>query len=122
MFGPKVFCVAGSHYYDGEDLRSVPYDNRVIDLPVVIENNVWVAGNVSIAPGTHIGEGSVIGLGCVVAGEIPPCSIVIGPKGQVVKKRDEVRYRGLVECGGIFNEIFAGKPFVMIQKEMKGRQ
>lgn len=116
MFGPKVLCIAGSHFYDGDDLRSVPYDNRIIDLPVVIEDNVWVAGNVSIAPGSHIGKGSVIGLGCVIAGEIPPYSVVIGPKGQVVKQRDIGRYEKLVASDAIFNKIYAGGSFETIQK------
>lgn len=116
MFGPKVFCVAGSHFYEGEDLRSVPYDNRIIDSPVIIEDNVWIAGNVSIAPGSHIGKGSVIGLGCVVAGEIPPYSVVIGSKAQVVKQRDKGRYEELVASGAIFNKVYAGSQFETIPK------
>lgn len=119
MFGPKVFCIAGSHFYDGEDLHSVPYDNRIVDLPVVIEDNVWIAGNVSIAPGSHIGKGSVIGLGCVVAGKIPPYSVVIGPKGQVVKQRDKERYEKLVASDAIFNKAYAGGSFETIQKRVR---
>ena len=114
MFGPRVFCISGSHNYGSPDLKAVPYDDRQVDLPIVIERNVWVAGNVSIAPGTHIGEGSVIGMGAVVAGEIPPYSIVVGQKGRVIKTRDVEQYKELVAKEMIYNKVFAGKPFVMM--------
>lgn len=116
MLGPRVFCVSGSHNYCSPDLRAVPYDERQIDLPVIVERNVWVAGNVSIAPGTHIGEGSVIAMGAVVAGEIPPHSVVVGQKARPIKKRDIEQYNALVEQGLIYNKIFAGKPFQMVRK------
>lgn len=116
MFGPRVFCVSGSHNYSSTDLGAVPYDDRIIDLPIVIERNVWIAGNVSIAPGTHIGEGSVVALGAVVAGWIPPYSVVIGNKAQPVKKRDVEQYRRLVEQGRIYNMTFAGKPFYVMSQ------
>lgn len=117
MIGPRVFCISGSHNYDSEDLRAVPYDNRQVDLPVVIEDNVWIAGNVSIAPGCHIGEGAVVGMGAVVAGEIPPYSVVIGGKGRVVKMRNVNKYKELVEQEKIYGRIFAGMPFEMIERD-----
>lgn len=114
MFGPRVFCISGSHNYNSSDLKAIPYDNRQVDLPIVVEENVWIAGNVSIAPGAHIGEGSVIGMGAVVAGDIPPFSIVVGQKGRVIKTRDKEQYERLVAEELIYNKVFAGKPFVMM--------
>lgn len=116
MFGPRVFCIAGTHNYDCNDLRAIPYDNRQIDQPIVIEDNVWIAGNVSIAPGAHIGEGAVIGMSAIVAGNIPPYSIVVNQKGVVIKKRNIERYEKLKQAGKIYNDIFAGKPFEMADK------
>lgn len=116
MLGPKVFCNAGSHLYDSEDLKSVPYDYRQEDLPIVIGENVWIGGNVSIAPGTVIGEGSVIGMGCVVVGNVPPCSVVVGKKGGVVKKRNEERYRQLVSRGAIFLDLYSDHEFEFVEK------
>lgn len=115
MFGPRVFCIAGSHNYNSPDLKAVPYDNRQVDLPVIIEKNVWIAGNVSIAPGAHIGEGSVIGMGAIVVGDIPPFSIVVGQKGAVIKTRNKEQYKVLVAEEMIYNKVFAGKPFVMME-------
>lgn len=114
MFGPRVFCIAGSHNYDSPDLKAVPYDNRQIDLPVVIGDNVWIGGNVSVAPGTRIGEGSVIALGAIVAGEIPPYSVVMSEKASVVKYRNKEMYTSLVAQGAIYNSVFAGKPFEIV--------
>ena len=117
MFGPRVFCVAGSHNYDSPDLRAVPFDDRQVDLPVVIGDNVWIGGNVTIAPGARIGEGSVVGSGAIVAGEIPPFSVVLGEKGQVVKSRDCSRYQRLVAEGAVFGRKYAGMPFEMLSRE-----
>ena len=117
MFGPRVFCIAGSHNYDSIDLRSVPYDNRQINMPVEIESNVWIGGNVSIAPGTYIGEGSVIAMGAVVAGTIPSYSVVVGEKGRVIKCRDKDIYQKLKEQNNIYGIKFAGKPFELIERD-----
>ena len=114
MIGPRVFCFAGSHNYSSGDLRSVPYDNRNVDVPITIGENVWIAGNVSIAPGTTIGEGSVVGLGSVVAGNIPPYSVVVGPKATPIKTRNIEQYKNLVEAGAIYNLVFAEKGFEMM--------
>lgn len=115
MFGPKVFCVAGSHNYSSHDLRAVPFDNRQLNRPVIIEDNVWIGGNVSIAPGTYIGEGSVIGMGAVVAGEIPPCSIVVARKALVIKNRNEKQYQILKNNEMIYGRVFAGRGFEMME-------
>lgn len=116
MIGPRVFCVSGSHNYNSKDLKAVPFDNRQIDLPVIIDSNVWIAGNVSIAPGSHIGEGSVIAMGALVAGEIPPFSVVVGDKAQPKKTRDIEKYKSLVKQQLIYNNVFAGKGFKLIQR------
>lgn len=116
MLGPRVFCISGSHNYNSPDLESVPYDDRQVDLPILIDRNVWIAGNVSIAPGTHIGEGTVVAMGALVAGEIPPYSVVMGCKAQSVKIRDIEQYERLVDQGRIYNKVFAGKPFKMMRR------
>ncbi|WP_288070639.1 acyltransferase [Adlercreutzia caecimuris] len=117
MIGPRVFVVSGSHNYDSKDLMSVPYDRRQVDLPIIIDDNVWIAGNVSIAPGTRIGEGSVVAMGCTVSGEIPPYSVVMGPKAAVVKQRDAERYRRLAADGMVYGKVFAGSGFELARKE-----
>lgn len=116
MIGPRVMCVAGSHCYDAADLSALPYDDRQIDLPIIIEDNVWIGGNVSIAPGTHIGEGSVVAMGAVVCGDIPPLSVVVGEKGTILKSRDSAIYQTLKDGGQIYSKKYAGAPFRLVER------
>jgi acetyltransferase-like isoleucine patch superfamily enzyme len=43
---------------------------------VIIEDDVWIGLNAIVLPGTRIGYGSIVGAGVVVAGAIPPGSVV----------------------------------------------
>lgn len=117
MLGPRVTIVSGTHNYNSKDLRAVPYDDRYIDAPVSIGDNVWVGANASICPGAHIGEGSVIGMGAIVAGRIPSYSVVVSPKALVLKSRNKDRYRSLVEKDLVYNKVYAGRGFVDVKKE-----
>lgn len=55
-----------------------PYPH--VHLPIVIEAGVWVGANALILAGVTIGAGSIIGAGAVVATDVPPGTIVAGPK------------------------------------------
>lgn len=68
MLGPRVTISAASHPVDPE-LRRQAYQ---YDLPVVLEENVWVGAGATILPGVTIGKNSVIGAGSVVDRDIPP--------------------------------------------------
>ena len=59
---------------------------------IEIGNDVWIGREAIILGGTKIGDGAVIGAYSVVAGEIPPYSIVAGNPAKVIRKRfsDEV--------------------------------
>lgn len=67
MLGPRVTISAASHPVDPE-LRRQAYQ---YDLPVTIEENVWVGAGATILPGVTIGKNSVIGAGSVVDRDIP---------------------------------------------------
>lgn len=45
---------------------------------VILEDSVWIGANCIILPGTYIGRGSMVGAGSVVAGYVPPFSVVCG--------------------------------------------
>lgn len=53
--------------------------------PVIIEDGVFIGANAVVIEGCRIGEKSVIGAGTVVTGDIPPCSLVVGMPGRVVR-------------------------------------
>ena len=52
---------------------------------VIVKDNVFIGAGAILLPGTIIGENSIIGAGAVVKGEIPPCSVVIGNPGKIIK-------------------------------------
>ena len=82
-----------NHDYNGVAL---PYDQTIINKPVLIEKNVWIGHNVSILPGVTIGEGSIIGLGTVVTKDVPPLSIIGHGHPNVIKYRNESHYKELI--------------------------
>lgn len=81
-----------NHYYDGEDLTHIPFDEKILAKPVVIGENVWVASHVLILPGVTVGEGAVIAAGAVVTKDVAPFTVVGGNPAKVLKRRDAKRY------------------------------
>jgi len=47
---------------------------------IMIEDNVWIGFNSIILKGVTIGKGSIIGCGSIVTQNVPPFSVVVGPK------------------------------------------
>jgi acetyltransferase-like isoleucine patch superfamily enzyme len=56
--------------------------------PVRIGRNVWIGFDVCVLPGVSIGEGSVVGARSVVAGSVPPYSVVAGNPARVIRALD----------------------------------
>jgi acetyltransferase-like isoleucine patch superfamily enzyme len=52
---------------------------------VVIGNNVFIGVNSVILKNVKIGDNSVIGAGSVINKDIPPCSLVVGNPGRIIK-------------------------------------
>lgn len=116
MIGPRCTFISGSHCYDAPDLKAVPYDNRMKNLPITIGQNVWIAANVNISPGTVIGEGAVIGSGVSVYGIIPAYSVVVSSGYKILKERNIKKYKELTERGAIYNLMYIGKGFEYFDK------
>lgn len=89
MFGPNVTIMGGNHntsvvgrfMFDVHDKR--PDD----DLPVVIEDDVWVGTGTIILKGVRIGRGAIVAAGALVLRDVPPYSIVGGIPAKVLKFR-----------------------------------
>ena len=89
MFGPNVTIMGGNHntsivgrfIFDVHDKR--PDD----DLPVVIEDDVWVGTGTIILKGVRIGRGAIVAAGALVLRDVPPYSIVGGIPAKVLKFR-----------------------------------
>lgn len=77
--GPYAI-IMDSDYHTAKDRHARP------SLPVVIEEDVWLAGRVSVLKGARIGKGSVITAGSVVSGEIPAGVIAGGVPARVLRR------------------------------------
>jgi maltose O-acetyltransferase len=58
---------------------------RPESLPIVLEENVWLAARVVVLRGVTIGANSVIGAGSVVTKDIPPNVFAAGLPARVIK-------------------------------------
>ena len=89
MFGPNVTIMGGDHNISsiGEYMFDVNDKLPENDLPVFIEDDVWIGSNSIILKGVTIGRGSVIGAGSLVTKNIPENSIALGFPAKVIKKR-----------------------------------
>ena len=96
-----------NHRFEGERL---PYDETMVERPVVIGRNVWIGTRVSIAPGARIGDGAIIAMGAVVAGEVPALAIVGNPALRTLGARDRERYDELERLGRYGGASGAARP------------
>ncbi|ALC92343.1 galactoside O-acetyltransferase [Bacillus sp. FJAT-18017] len=85
LIGPNVTIDAGTHPIHPELRRNAAQFN----LPVVIEDNVWIGAGSIILPGVRIGENSVIGAGSVVTKDILANVIAVGSPCRVMRKINE---------------------------------
>jgi maltose O-acetyltransferase len=86
MMGPRCILLAGRH-----DVRrtDVPMNSQgfLEDLPITIEDDVWIGAGSVILAGRTIGTGSIVGAGSVVTKDVPPWSVVGGNPAVVVRWR-----------------------------------
>ncbi|TLM69758.1 MAG: acyltransferase [Actinobacteria bacterium] len=89
MFGPSVSIVAGDHNTSvvGKFMISVKEKRDVDDLPVFIEDDVWLGARTTILKGVTVGRGSIVAAGAVVTRDVPRYSIVGGVPARVIKAR-----------------------------------
>lgn len=85
MIGPNVTISAAGHPV----LPSLRERGIQFNLPVHIENNVWIGAGVMIMPGVTIGENSIIGAGSVVTKDIPANVVAVGNPCRVLREIGE---------------------------------
>ena len=85
MFAPNV-VVAGATHPISPTLRA---KKGQYNLPVKIENNVWIGASTVILPGVTIGENSVIGAGSIVTKDIPANVVAVGNPCKVLREITE---------------------------------
>jgi maltose O-acetyltransferase len=60
-------------------------DLRPESMPVVLEENVWLAARVIVLPGVTIGRNTVVGAGSVVTRDLPPNVLAAGVPAKVLR-------------------------------------
>lgn len=89
MFGPKVTIMGGDHnttligeyMYDIND--KLPHN----DLPVIIEDDVWIGTGAIILKGVTIHTGSIIAAGSLVTKDVEAYSVYGGVPAKLIKPR-----------------------------------
>jgi len=92
-----VSIYSSEHYFDGGDLKAIPFDNRIILKPVYIGEYTWIGRDAIILSGVKIGKGAIIGAGSVVSKDIPDYAIAVGNPAVVKKYRDKNIFEKLCE-------------------------
>ena len=82
MFGPNVVLSTGTHPIEPK-LRS---KQAQYNVPIHIEDNVWIGSNCVVIPGVTIGKNSVIGAGSVVTKDIPANVVAVGSPCKVIRE------------------------------------
>jgi acetyltransferase-like isoleucine patch superfamily enzyme len=91
FFGPNVTLIAGNHstHIIGKLLADYKINDKLPedDLPIVIENDVWVGTGATILHGVTVSRGAIVAAGALVTKNVPPYSIVAGIPAKVIKFR-----------------------------------
>ena len=60
------------------DLKTPIKEQPVVEKPVVIGDNVWIAANVTILAGVHLANGTVVAAGAVVKKDVLEENSIVG--------------------------------------------
>ena len=88
MMGPDIVIMAVTHDVSDFSKPMIDPNNRAIENPVLIGNNVWIGTRVLILPGVNIGNNSIIGAGSVVTKSFPDNSVIAGVPAKLINVRE----------------------------------
>ena len=92
MMGTHCLILSQNHRFDDLEIPMCQQGFQE-DMPVVIEDDVWIGSKVIITPGVTVGRGSIIGAGSVVTENVEPYTIVGGNPARVIRRRDDGRQK-----------------------------
>ncbi len=86
LVGPNVSIVGNNYRYD--DLETpIRLQDKMSSQGIRVGANVWIGAGCCLLDGADVGSGSILTPNTVVAGRIPPNSIVQGNPGKVIFTR-----------------------------------
>ena len=103
MIAPNVIIRGGDH--NTQEIGSYMFDVKIKlpenDLPINIEDDVWIGSGAIILKGVTIGTGSIVAAGAVVKKDVPPYTIVGGVPAKILKYRfsenDLIEHKKILE-------------------------
>jgi acetyltransferase-like isoleucine patch superfamily enzyme len=90
---PFAQILAVNHVFDDPARPFV--DQGITADGIVIEDDVWLGAGAIVTDGVRIGQGAVVAAGAVVAGDVPPHTVVAGVPAKVVRQIDGQSPRAL---------------------------
>lgn len=89
MFGPNVTIIGGDHNTSvvGEYMYDVDEKLPENDLPIIINDDVWVGAGATILKGVTIGQGSIIAAGALVNSNVAEYVIAGGNPAKMLRSR-----------------------------------
>lgn len=109
MFGPQVMIRGGDHNIAQVGLPMAKVKHGGVNLPIVIQDDVWIGTRAIILKGVTISEGSVIGAGALVNKNVLPYTINVGTPSRPVRcrftKDDLIKHLSLVKSKFNFEQI-----------------
>lgn len=87
LIAPETIVLSKSHAYERLEVPIIDQGD-LPDMPVTIEENVWIGRRCIILPGITIGKNSIIGAGSIVTKSIPANSVAVGNPCKVLRVRE----------------------------------
>lgn len=87
MFGPQVMIRGGDHNFSKVGYKMNKVKEGGVNLPVEIEDDVWVGARCTILKGVQICEGAVIGAGSLVTRRVLPYTVNVGLPSKTIRSR-----------------------------------
>ena len=82
--GHVCFVGKNDHTFDIPG-QTIWNGTRGLNLPIIIEDDVWIGYGSIIMAGVRISMGSIVASGSVVTKDVPPCTIVGGNPAKIIK-------------------------------------
>jgi putative colanic acid biosynthesis acetyltransferase WcaF len=80
VISQRSYLCAGSH-----DMESVSFD--LVNKPIIIGSECWLATDVFVAPGVTIGDGTIVGARSTVLNDLPEAMICYGYPARPMRRR-----------------------------------
>jgi len=84
--GDRVWIGPGVHIYGVEHMLEADKRSFIRDVPVRIEDDVWIGGHATVLPGIRLGRGCVIGAGSTVTKSVENNTVVAGNPAKEIRK------------------------------------